>query len=68
MWEDGQGVLCLVDAAFASLNLHFLVSYHLFYFSLPLPFIIQSLFSLAPSLLMLIFVILPLVFGAVPVP
>lgn len=24
MWEDGQGVLCLVDAAFASLNLHFL--------------------------------------------
>lgn len=45
MWEDGQGVLCRVDVAFAFLSSHFLVSYHRFFFSSPLPFIIQSVFS-----------------------
>ena len=46
----------------------FLISHHLFFVSPPLPFIFQSLFSLAPSLFFFMFVTLPLVFVAAPIP
>lgn len=66
MWGNGQDVPYGGDAAFASPSSYFLVSYHLL-FSSPTP-IYYSVFSLALSLLFLIFVAFPLVFVAVPIP
>lgn len=64
VWEDGQGVLCRIYAAFHSPSF---LSFPLPLLP-PLPFIIQSPFALVLSLFTLIFVILPLVFVIVPNP